>query len=100
MAKTEGNGFDWDTLWSVWRTQVPSIRQAWMFGKGGLYLHLKGAMENYPKEVQDEMFSHAPADVQKYFGYMSKEALKAKSSKKPARIEYRSPLLDKIRGTT
>ena len=99
LAKSDGSGFDWDTLWSCWRTQPPPIQHAWMFGNSGLLFHLKDAMENYPKEVQDEMFGHAPKDVQKYFGYTSKKTLKAKTKKKPTHNqEYRSYLLDKIRG--
>jgi hypothetical protein len=96
--KSDGSGFDWDTLWSVWRNQPSNMQNAWMFGKGGLLPALKDAMVNYPKDVQDEMFGHAPKDVQKYFGYVSKESL---NKKKPAYNEnYRSALLDKIRGLT
>ena len=102
MAKSDsGSGFDWDTMWSCWRTQPSNMQRAWMFGKGGLLFHLKDAMENYPKEVQDEMFGHAPEDVQKYFGYVSKDVRNApKPAKKNYNDQYRSQLLDKIRGIT
>jgi hypothetical protein len=94
--KSDGSGFDWDTLWAAWRAQPLEIQRLWMAGENGLAKALKETMERYPKDVQDEMFGHAPKDVQKYFGYVSKESL---NKKKPAYNEnYRSALLEKIRG--
>ena len=97
--KSDGSGFDWDTLWSVWRNQPSNMQNAWMFGKGGLLPALKDVMVNYPKDVQDEMFAHAPNDVKKYFGYKSKDDTSAKGkTQKSYNDEYRSALLEKIRG--
>jgi hypothetical protein len=101
--KSDGAGFDWSTMWSIFRTLPDDMKKAWMFGvhrQVGLSFYLKDAMENYDKSVQDEMLEHAPIEVQKHFGYVSKESKAAQAGKKkPAYNEnYRSPLLDKIRG--
>ena len=100
MAKESNDTtFTWSTMWSSWRNQPASIQRAWMFGKGGLHEPLKDALVNCTKDVQDEMFAHAPEDVRKYFGYVSKEDAKAKvAPKKSYNDEYRSALLDKIMG--
>jgi hypothetical protein len=102
MAKESSDTtFTWSTMWSAWRNQPPHIQSAWMFGKGGLHEPLKDALVNCTKDVQDEMFAHAPDDVRKYFGYESKEDKAAKvKPKKSYNDEYRSQLLDKIRGIT
>jgi hypothetical protein len=101
--KSEGSGFAWSTMWSIFRTLPDDLKKAWMFGihrQVGLSSHLKDVMDNYNKAVQDEIFEHAPIEIQKHFGYVSKEAKAAQAGKKkPAYNEnYRSALLDKIRG--
>jgi hypothetical protein len=63
-------GFEWIQLWSAWRTQTPEIQRGWMMGLGGLKTHLEDFMKNYPRDVQDEVFGHAPSDVCKVFGYV------------------------------
>jgi hypothetical protein len=99
MAKSEGSGFEWDTLWSAWRGQPIEIKRQWMSGENGLAKALKEIMERYTKAVQDEVFGFAPEDIQKYFGYVDKEAREAKAKQKSGHnTEYRSALLDKIRG--
>ena len=40
-------------------------------GKGGLKLVLEDFMKNFPRNIQDEVFECAPADVQKVFGYVA-----------------------------
>jgi hypothetical protein len=100
--KSEGSGFAWSTMWSIFRTLPDDMKKAWMFGvqrQVGLSFYLKDAMENYDKSVQDEMFEHAPIEVQKHFGYVSKDVRNApKPVKKAYNENYRSALLDKIRG--
>lgn len=100
MAKESNDTtFTWSTMWSAWRSQPAYIQRAWMLGKGGLHGVLMDALLNCTKDVQDEMFAHAPEDVRKYFGYVSKEDAKAKvQPKKSYNDEYRSALLDKIMG--
>lgn len=100
MAKESNDTtFTWSTMWSSWRNQPASIQKAWMFGKGGLHEPLKDAMTTCTKDVQDEMFAHAPNDVKKYFGYVSKEDAKAKAQpKKSYNDDIRSDLLNKIMG--
>lgn len=103
MAKESNDTtFTWSTMWSSWRIQPAHIQSAWMFGKGGLHEPLKDALLNCTKDVQDEMFAHAPDDVRKYFGYVSKEEAqqKAKTKKSTYNNQFRSELLDKIKGIT
>lgn len=98
--KSDGSGFDWSTMWSIFRTLPDETKKAWMQGihrQNGLSYHLKDAMENYDKDVQDEMFEHAPIEIQKHFGYTSKE-MKAGKKKSAHNDEYTSYLLNKIRG--
>ena len=66
----DGKYFEWDSLWSAWRTQPVEIQRWWMMGLGGLKPNLEDFMANYPRQVQDEVFSHAPKDVQAVFGYI------------------------------
>ena len=105
MAKSDsGSGFEWSTMWSIFRTIPDDLKRAWMFGihkQLGLVYHLKDAMENYDKDVQDEMLEHAPIEVQQYFGYVTKDVRNApKPAKRAYNDKYRSQLLDKIRGIT
>lgn len=87
----------WSTMWSAWRSQPASIQNMWMFGKNGLCEHLKVIMVDYTDEVKEEVFSHAPKDVQKYFGYKPK--VTGKVAKKSTYNEnYRSQLLEQLRG--
>ena len=86
----------WSSMWSSFRTQPDFVKRWWM---KELLPHLKDAMANCTKDVQDEMFAHAPADVRKYFGYVSKDEAKAKvQPKKLYNDEYTSDLMNKIMG--
>ena len=75
MAKADGVGFEWDTMWAAFKGQPLYIQQGWMTGKDthgtkGLLPVLTEIMERYPKRIQDEVFEFAPPDVQRYFGYV------------------------------
>ena len=104
MAKSnDGGAWEWVSLWAAWRTQPLYIQQGWMTGKDthgciGLKPILQDFMDNFPKEVQDDVFKFAPADVQKYFGYKVVEeeakAVKVEYKLTPKRREQLARLLE------
>ena len=100
MAKSESNDIilGWSTMWSSFRSQPDYVKKWWM---KELSPHLKDAMKNCTDDVQEDMLRHAPIEVQKCFGYVSKDVRNApKPAKKIYNDQYRSDLLNKIRGTT
>lgn len=68
-ATANPDGFSWVQVWAAYRKQAPEIQYAWIYGYGGMEEALLDAMQNYPKDVQDEILGFAPAEIQKDFGY-------------------------------
>ena len=91
MANKDGDGFAWSQMWVAWRKQPTNIQKLWMVWKinpltgeeTGLKQVLTEIMEIETRDVQNDVFGHAPKDVQENFGYVPKVEEKKEMKKSP-----------------